>query len=357
MTAALDPVRVVEAAYQLGRSEEDWLLSLSAALRPLLDAGSGVGAFLFDRQPLQRTRFSKPILLGAEPVLGERLALALSILPESVAAPTLDSPTWLTTVSQALGLGQDFAHHPLAITFGHPFGIRDLAAFKAVEPTGRGLVIAAPLLEISAIDGPSASKWALCAAHVGAALRLRTALERSTASVVDGAEAVLAPDGACANAEGPARTTAARTALRRAVLASEQAKSSQRRMSSQEALETWQALVAGRWSLVEHFESDGKRLLLAHKNDPELPDPRGLSLRERQVVAFAALGHSGQLTAYQLGLTRSTVARHLARAMAKLGVSTRAELLQRVRGGSANEPSASHLQKPTPHLARKAPRS
>jgi hypothetical protein len=39
-----------------------------------------------------------------------------------------------------------------------------------------------------------------------------------------------------------------------------------------------------RWSLVEAFESDGRRYLVARKNDPKVDYPRALSERERQVA-------------------------------------------------------------------------
>ena len=76
----------------------------------------------------------------------------------------------------------------------------------------------------------------------------------------------------------------------------------------------------GRWSLVDHFDSNGRRYLMAHRNDPDTPDLRGLTLRERQVVGYAGAGHSNKIIAYELGLTLSTVAGHLARARAKLGL-------------------------------------
>jgi FixJ family two-component response regulator len=42
----------------------------------------------------------------------------------------------------------------------------------------------------------------------------------------------------------------------------------------------------------------------AKGHDFRLPDPRRLSRRERQVVAFAAIGHPNKLIAYELGLAR-----------------------------------------------------
>jgi len=88
--------------------------------------------------------------------------------------------------------------------------------------------------------------------------------------------------------------------------------------------------VARRWSLVDRFDSDGRRFLVARRNEPDVRDPRALSPRERQVAAFAALGHSNKLIAYTLGLSASTIATHLAAAMRKLAVRSRVELARAV---------------------------
>ncbi|MBI5481662.1 MAG: helix-turn-helix transcriptional regulator [Deltaproteobacteria bacterium] len=90
----------------------------------------------------------------------------------------------------------------------------------------------------------------------------------------------------------------------------------------------WRALVAGRWSLVDHFDHDGRRFLVARRNDPRVRAPVALTLRERQVAGYACLGHSNKLIAYELGLSPTTIATHLERAARKLGVASRPELIR-----------------------------
>lgn len=84
--------------------------------------------------------------------------------------------------------------------------------------------------------------------------------------------------------------------------------------------------MTGRWSLVDRFESDGRRYLVARRNDPELAEPRSLSHRERQVLAYAALGYANKHIAYTLGLAPSTVSSHLRTAMRRVGAPSRAAL-------------------------------
>jgi DNA-binding CsgD family transcriptional regulator len=85
-------------------------------------------------------------------------------------------------------------------------------------------------------------------------------------------------------------------------------------------------LIRGRWSLVDRFDSDRRRFVVAVRNDLHFPDPRGLSMRERQVAGYAGLGRSAKETAYLLGASAASVENSLRRAQAKLRLYSRAEL-------------------------------
>jgi DNA-binding NarL/FixJ family response regulator len=116
----------------------------------------------------------------------------------------------------------------------------------------------------------------------------------------------------------------------------------------QVAVAIWQAVIAGRWSLVAHFDRDGHRCFVARKNDAAGPPASALSERERQIVAYASLGHSNKLIAYELGLCSSTVAAQLTSAARKLGVSSRKTLLHAfaVLGGGAPDGGSPGADKP-----------
>jgi DNA-binding NarL/FixJ family response regulator len=172
--------------------------------------------------------------------------------------------------------------------------------------------------------------WQCVAAHVSSAFRVRRQFSAASRATPEGAQpapdAVLRPDGRLEHAVGAARSGDAREALRRAVLSIDRSRGALRRRDPERAVAIWQALVAGQWSLVDHFDSDGRRFVVAHRNDARVPDARGLTLRERQVIAYAALGHSNKVIAYELGLAASTVASHLAHARAKLRLPSFAAL-------------------------------
>src|SRR5262245_46553544 len=138
-------------------------------------------------------------------------------------------------------------------------------------------------------------------------------------------------NGKVEHAVGVARSRESREQLARAGHDIMTARGRMRRLSPQEAIEIWRALVAGRWSVVDHFDTEGRRYLIARRNEPEPAPSAGLASltpRELEIVAYAALGHTNKLIAYELGLAPTTVATHLASAAAKLGVSTRIDLVR-----------------------------
>ncbi len=177
------------------------------------------------------------------------------------------------------------------------------------------------------LHGSTATQCQRIAAHISAGFRLYCKLgAASRRDATAGAEAILESSGKVVHASGAATPRSTRDALRAAVRAEDRARGPLRRRAPDEAIEAWRGLVAGRWTLIDHFEGDGRRYFVVHRNDPEAPDPRALTLRERQIVGYVALGQSNKLIAYELGMSPSTVAVHLKRAATKLGVRSRAEL-------------------------------
>jgi DNA-binding CsgD family transcriptional regulator len=169
------------------------------------------------------------------------------------------------------------------------------------------------------------------ATHIGAGLRLRRRLEAAErAQRVDEAEAILTPSGKLEHAAGPAQEKDARAALASATRAVDRARGKLRRADPDEAVALWRTLVSGRWSLIDHFDHDGRRYVVAHRN--QMLDARAtlsaLSDRERQAAMMAALGHTNKLIAYELGVSLSAVASYLARATQKLGASSRVGMIQ-----------------------------
>jgi DNA-binding NarL/FixJ family response regulator len=195
-----------------------------------------------------------------------------------------------------------------------------------MNPDGTGAFVAAPVSGKRRRGAEWTARWAQLAAHLAAGMRLRRtaqAIDRTA----DTASAVFTPGGRVLEISAP--TESARDLLRHAVTEMDRARSRRGRQDERAALEGWRALVDGRWSLVDHFEADGKRHVIALENAPDAPDPRALAPEERPVLHYVAMGHANKLIAYELGLPLGTVASRVAGIMRKLGVKTRVEIVDR----------------------------
>ncbi len=87
------------------------------------------------------------------------------------------------------------------------------------------------------------------------------------------------------------------------------------------------------WSVVDHFDLDGQRYVLARRNEASA-HPAELSEREQQALGQAARGLSNKCIAYEMGISAATVAVLLHRAARKLGANGRGELIQKFNNGS-----------------------
>jgi DNA-binding CsgD family transcriptional regulator len=326
-------VAVIEAAYAVDRATPEWLDGVVKAVAPVLDTGHGVWAGLYDASKRDAFRIGPFAAVGVPPERLELLKGGAESLPYSVIERTFVTRT-CGTLSQLLG-APFLDNNPLVEAFQQTWGIADSIGINAQDPTMYGCVLGVPLSTRKAVSPTFAARWSRLAAHVASGFRLRRQLDATLQRGLDGAEAVLEPDGALAHAEGAATDGVARLALRGAAVALDRARArAVKTPDADGAIEAWRPLVEARWTLYDHFERDGRRYYVARRNDPALGGD-ALTLRERQVVGFAALGHSNKLIAYELGLKPSTVATHLGSAARKLGLAGRLALIKQLRASRA----------------------
>jgi DNA-binding CsgD family transcriptional regulator len=319
MSHRANPIDVIETAYDLQSDDAAWLAQLAAVMRPLLDGGHGVWAYYYDTE-LPATRWlDTVVMLGArrsEVQAAKRIATKNDLVERT---HTIFEP--LASALEAMrATDATDAMKAQYTSFLDEIGACDYFAFRTVESGGKGAVVAAAQRTPWSPDKRTRSLWARVASHVAAARRLRNAFGATRTPA-----AVLTPTGRVDHAEGTA--ISARERLREAVLAQERARGSLRRRDPFAATECWRALVSGEWSIVERFERNGRRYLLAHANPPDAKAVRGLSPRESTIVGLAASGKSNKLIAYELGLSDSAISSHLHAALRKLGISSRSELI------------------------------
>jgi DNA-binding NarL/FixJ family response regulator len=210
---------------------------------------------------------------------------------------------------------------------------------KSLDITGRGCMLFFPTAKRTRVSDAMETRWRQVMAHANAGLRVRAALQGDDRSPVDTTEAVLEVDGRAVHATGQAESREARQVLREAVREMDHSRGAMRRSDPDAALAAWKGLVTGRWSLVDHFESDGRRYILARRNDPQVTDPRALTLQERQIARYAAQGLASKHVAYTLGVSEARVSQALNAALRKLGLRSRAELVRVLFGGEAGAQS------------------
>lgn len=331
-----------EAAYDLEADRDAWLPALIRAGRPVLDQGLGVFALTCTRPHDPGPLVIDQLHLASGPSdFGSRLARLRREIDMALLWP-LSRPGMPKTLSEVTE-----HHDPAAFrTIMRHFDFaKDGLGISAFDPNGQGVYLIMALSKVTTLSDRARERWQMLAAHFGAGYRLRRALQDELAKpsaetgLPLGAEALIDPKGfRIAEATGEAKARNALVALRCAAEQVDRARGPMRDSDPERALELWRALVRGRWSTVDWFDSDGRRYVLGIPNAPNIVDPRGLSERETQVVSYAALGLTNKMIAYHLGVSKGHVSTLLTSAMRKLGVQTRAQLVKQFKDfGSIDE--------------------
>jgi DNA-binding CsgD family transcriptional regulator len=306
----LDPIAVIESGYHKAASRDQWWARVAQSVAPLLDRGHGMFAYsmrLDELHPRDVVNLGASADLLQSPVRGAEQ-------PRQRAALAAIDPTGLYASSTVFD-EPDFIKP----------GIEDAYALSVPDGEGSIHVLIAPAPERLKVSDADAHIWKRLALHLGAGIRL----QRQAGTLDDReVEAVLSPDGTLVHAHPEHTDPTSREQLREATRQLDRIRARGGRDDVYGSLETWQGLLLGRWSLVDHFDSDGRRFLVARRNDPDAPAPRQLTRRQGQVVFYASLGFANKHIGYVLGLAETTVATHLSLAIDKLGLRTREELIQ-----------------------------
>jgi DNA-binding CsgD family transcriptional regulator len=304
-----DVVSLLDTAYQIHQHESVWLRSIRASMEYYLGMPDAILAMSYQSRDGQ-------VALRCLDLSG---AAATGPVTEMREAARLLPTLWSGTIAaRASALSTKVRPARLARELG--FEAKDFFGLNALDPTGHGILIALPLSRRAGIDHvPRPSLWEHLAAHLSAAYRLERVLSQGALTL----EATIAPGGEVLDASGPASSKEVRLLLRDACQSVDRARRGDR--TNPASIARWTSLFGARWSLLDSFDRDGRRYVVAARNTFCEPG-KGLTQREAQVVGLVALGHSNKLISYELGLAWSTVRVLVQRAARKLGVRTRPEL-------------------------------
>lgn len=296
----------VEACYSSVTHEEAWLRELAAAARAAFDAEWAEGfSFRLAHGTVELLEVSDPSFVAAW-LGGHERRLPPSLLPAYADFDVGSLPAMMNRAEIETALRDRPLPRPWVER------LDTMVAVQGRSSASSGVM--ACWLAKRPLAPAQKGYLRKLAAHLRAGARLRT--HRPAI------EAVLDQAGRVHHAEEPAKDRRSLKVLSRGARTIERA----RTVRTVETVQTWHALWDGRWTLVDSFDRDGKRWLVARANNSTSASTASLQPRERDVVLGAAAGRSLKLMAYELGLPLGTVASTLSRGMRKLRVRTRAEL-------------------------------
>ncbi|MFO7731513.1 MAG: LuxR C-terminal-related transcriptional regulator, partial [Spirochaetia bacterium] len=298
---------LLEHTYRLDVEPQQWQRRLAEEIRHRLPPGPGVLSYEFDiRKSKRTTGIGRVVGVGDIEGFAEQTAPVHESFDSDLYRQLLEGlGTHAATIREALErLNIDMSVlSPIEQTIG-TLGFGDIWGVCSMNPDAVGIVFSMPLLEREDVRDADRRAWTQVGVHIAAAHRLQRRLRRYPG--FDDAEAIFRADGSEVQLGGPAIDE--REALGRFIRAVDKARAHDYRSGEDSTLDVWEGLLLGRWSLVDHIDSDGTHFLLAIRNDPEAAAPQTLSRREAQTASYAAQGHMNKEIAYELGLAVSTVA-------------------------------------------------
>ena len=320
-----DLLSILEAAYTESADEDAWVQNVLPLVEPFLDRGLGVFGFGYS---YDSGRFTRRRVHGLGDQAEERSELMESGLDDmprgpdgQVAEPEMGRfyPS-VPTFSWGSDLSPD--HSRFLAETGAP--VKDVLGIVGGDPSGQGVVFCGwARMKGRELTGRTRAVGLRLAAHLAHGYRLAHRPQGSVEAVLDGS-------GKVQHLE-PNLTAAHGQSLSHAAKGMDQARGRLRRVDPDRALALWKGLVQGRWTLVDHFDHDGRRYLMAKRNTPALRPWHTLTEREGQAVAYAAHGQPNKVIAYELGVALSTVAADLSRAAKKVGARSRLDLMAAYR--------------------------
>lgn len=321
-----DAVSIVEAAYAIDLPEQEWVTRICDATWGAFGLGKGCLAYVYDASG---PTFEMRSFRATEGIASHTLEVVREVsnqFPMEVIHKIYDPSPPTALHSETLPMSVLEVPIPLFASVVRQDSIADFVGVRCGGLERRGIFLDFPVTaKFNGLAPNTRRTLDRIAAHLAAAFRLRSVV--GAAPAIESASAVLSPDARVEHLGDDSEAHREKGTLVDAVRRMERARGAQRRSDAEQGLSEWQALVRGRWSVLDFVDRDGKRFILARRNELRGRDLLAITSAERQVLELAALGHPNKLIAYELGFAQSTVRAHLKRGLGKLGLSSRAELI------------------------------
>jgi DNA-binding CsgD family transcriptional regulator len=305
--SSTDVTSLSAAIARIAPSDSNWLLQIERAANASLSVSPKCRALFIDVVDLGNPR------VWADSSTGDALddvRSMIGIWPRTSApgfVRRLLSGAKCFTVSARLDEG---LYKRWSMVVNERCGVRDALCVSACRRPGEGVLLWFPLAARAALPRATARRWELVAKLLLGAVAARS-------------EGVGEPNGAgVANAR---RTNhGGRTAHLVASVRAKVDECSPPVLSPVDARSFRHELLRGEWSLLDHFDRDGKRYFAWARGSGRSDQRRSLTKREKDVLERVATGHSDRSIAMELRCSSSTIATHRLRAMSKIGLRSRA---------------------------------
>ncbi len=325
------PGRVLESVYDLDLSDGAWIRQITRGISDFIDGGVGTLGCVIRFGDRVEMPVLSPVRADEEVPAFEHYLDAT----EKASGPRGIDVERFGQLFAAAGMGTlsvNRATSPAFQVFEREFahtGIVDAAGLIVPHEDSRSfLFFTARQTQRSAVPTRAAARWVSLQRHIAAVYGLRRRLDEEAFNET---EAVwFETNGSCVEA-GPATRSDVRERLRQAVKMRERARSAAT-SSKRSDLETyWSRVVSGEFAILDRFDSDGRRYVIALPISRYGDALRGLSPRERDVLELLSEGLANKLIAYELGISTTAVSTHLNTIYRKLAIDDRAALVQLVR--------------------------
>jgi len=317
---------LIEACYRRADSFDDWARGVVSRVARLHERPVGCGGYLYrlvESGDVDVTRVfcAEGSDLAANPSLGPR-----GFVQMVNQSPTRDEIVGVTFGAQrSLLLLSDLpARLGLPLRRRLPLDADDSLCMRTPPSSGEGLHVCVLGRRRFQLSDRRRGYLNQLSAHVAAGYQVQRALAVGLLNT-DSAVAIASVGGRLMHATGALCAPGATASFLERVKRMDRARCRSGKRSAEEVSDLWQAFVAGAYSLVETFDSDGRRMILAVRTPAGAAS--GLTPQERRVTGQAARGHGNKAIGDALGLSPSTVGVHLRAALRKLGLRNRQALV------------------------------
>lgn len=313
-----------DCIYDLERSEEEWIKALVCSLGPLIDGGHGAVAHVMEPREGE-----SPILglYNADDAIDSLEYYIMCLIDEGVdpgqflevfGRPFEGGPRGLESVAESMNQSKGYELY-CRLFAGE--GIVDSLGIIIPRQQKRTMFLVARQNQVRPVPIKVRRRWANLQKHITAVNDLRCRIEddlwdEQTCLWFD-------EQGEYQSGREQVDVTI-RQRLRAAIRLRDSALSRGKTADVASVEDFYTNVLNGQWALVDHFDSDGKRHVVAIPVAGDSEFLRAFTPRERQILDRLRRGESNKIIGSELGISTGAVASHLHKVYRKLGVQDRA---------------------------------